>query len=80
MPVLLGQAVNAGQLLVHLDAAEIQARLEQAMAGLQQADLDWKRVSALFDQQAATRSDYNTADSRHRGEMATVAEARTMME
>jgi multidrug efflux pump subunit AcrA (membrane-fusion protein) len=32
MPVLLGQAVKAGQLVAHLDAAEIKARLDQAEA------------------------------------------------
>ena len=79
MPVLLGQAVKAGQLVAHLDAAEIKARLEQAEASLQQAERDWKRTSALFDQQAATRSDYDTADSRHRVAKAAVAEAQAMM-
>lgn len=79
MPVLLGQAVKAGQLVAHLDAAEIKARLEQAEASLQQAERDWKRTSALFDQQAATRSDYDAADSRHRVAKAAVAEAQAMM-
>jgi RND family efflux transporter MFP subunit len=79
MPVLLGQAVKPGQLVAHLDAAEIKARLEQAQAGLQQAERDWKRTSALFDQQAATRSDYDAADSRHGVAKAAVAEAQAMM-
>jgi RND family efflux transporter MFP subunit len=79
MPVLLGQAVKAGQLVAHLDAAEIKARMEQAEAGLQQAERDWKRTSALFDQQAATRSDYDAADSRYRVAKAAVAEAQAMM-
>jgi RND family efflux transporter MFP subunit len=79
MPVLLGQAVKAGQLVAHLDAAEIKARLEQAQASLQQAERDWKRSSALFDQQAATRSDYDTADSRYQVAKAAVAEAQAMM-
>jgi RND family efflux transporter MFP subunit len=79
MPVLLGQAVKAGQLVARLDAAEIKARMEQAEAGLQQAERDWKRTSALFDQQAATRSDYDAADSRYRVAKATVAEAQAMM-
>jgi RND family efflux transporter MFP subunit len=79
MPVLLGQAVKAGQLVAHLDAAEIKARLEQAQASLQRAERDWKRTSALFDQQAATRSDYDAADSRARVAKAAVAEAQAMM-
>lgn len=79
MPVLLGQAVKAGQLLAHLDATEIQARLEHAEAGLQQAERDWKRASVLFDQQAVTRSDYEATDSHYRLAKATVAEAKAMM-
>jgi RND family efflux transporter MFP subunit len=79
MPVLLGQAVKAGQLVAHLDAAEIKARLEQAEAGLQQTERDWKRTSALFEQQAATRSDYDAADSRHQVAKAAAAEAEAMM-
>jgi RND family efflux transporter MFP subunit len=79
MPVLLGQGVKTGQLVAHLDAAEIKARLEQAQASLQQAERDWKRSSALFGQQAATRSDYDTADSRYQVAKAAVAEAQAMM-
>jgi RND family efflux transporter MFP subunit len=79
MPVLLGQSVKAGELVARLDAAEIKARLEQAEAGLQQAERDWKRTSALFEQQAATRSDHDAADSRYRGAKAAMAEAQAMM-
>ena len=79
MPVLLGQAVKTGQLIAHLDAAEITARHEQAEASLEQAQRDWKRISALFDQQAATRSDYDAADSRVRVAKAGVSEAQAMM-
>ena len=79
MPVLLGQAVKAGQLVAHLDAAELKARLEQAEAILQQAERDWQRTSGLFDQQAATRSDFDAADSRYRVAKAAVAEAQAMM-
>lgn len=79
MPLLLGQAVKAGELVARLDAAEIKARMEQAEAALQQAERDWKRTSALFDQQAATRSDYDATDSRYRLAKAAVAEAQAMM-
>jgi multidrug efflux pump subunit AcrA (membrane-fusion protein) len=79
MPILLGQAVKAGQLVAHLDAAEIKARLEQAEASLQQAERDLKRTSALFDQQAATRSDFDASDSHYRIAKAGLAEAQAMM-
>ncbi len=79
MPVVLGQRVKAGELVVRLDAPEIRARLEQAQATLQQAEQDWKRVSALFEQQAATRADFDAANSRHLLAKAAVAEAGAML-
>lgn len=79
MPVLLGQPVKAGELVARLDVAEIKARMEQAEAGLQQAERDWKRTSALFAQQAATQLDSDAAESRYRLAKAAVAEAQAMM-
>jgi RND family efflux transporter MFP subunit len=79
MPVVLGQTVKAGQLVAHLDAAEIKARLDQAEASRQQAERDWNRTSALFAQQAATRFDYDTAQSRYELAKAAAAEAQAMM-
>jgi membrane fusion protein, multidrug efflux system len=79
MPVRLGQKVKAGQLIASLNAAEIQARLEHAQAALQQAEREWNRAKALFDQQAATRSEYDAADSRYLLAKAGLAEARAML-
>ena len=79
MPVNLGQRIKAGELVARLNAPEIKARLDQAQASLQQAKRDWKRVSSLFNQQAATRSDYDTADSRYQVAKAAVEEAQAMM-
>ena len=79
MPVRLGQAVKAGDLVASLDAAEIKARLEQAQASLEQADRDWNRVSALFKGQAVTRSELDNAESRLRVAKGAVAEADAMM-
>jgi RND family efflux transporter MFP subunit len=78
MPVFLGQTIKQDQLVARLDAAEIKARLQQAQANLQQAERDWKRISALFDQQAVTRSEFDSAEARHRVAQAAVAEARAM--
>ncbi len=80
LPVVLGQKVKGGELLARLDAPEIKARLEQAEAGLQQAERDWKRVSSLYNQQAATRADYDAAESRLQSAKAAVAEARAMLD
>ena len=79
MPIILGQRIKAGELVARLDAPEIKARLDQAEAALQQAEREWKRVSALFDQQAATRADYDAADSRYLVAKGAVAEARALM-
>jgi RND family efflux transporter MFP subunit len=75
----LGQRVKAGDLIARLDAPEIKARLTQAEAALQQSERDWKRISALFNQQAATRADYDAAESHYEVAKAGVAEARAMM-
>jgi RND family efflux transporter MFP subunit len=79
MPVVLGQKIKAGELLVRLDAPEIKARLEQAEASLAQAERDWKRVSSLFNQQAATRTDYDAADSHYQVARGALAEAKALM-
>jgi len=79
MPVVLGDRVRKGQLVARLDAGEIGARLEQAEAALEQADRDWKRISALFEQQSVTRADYDSAQSRQRVAKGAVAEAKAMM-
>ncbi len=79
LPVILGHKVKAGDLLARLDAPEIRARLDQAEANLQQAERDSKRMSSLFNQQAATRADYEAADSRYLVAKAAMAEARAIM-
>ncbi|MBI2946262.1 MAG: efflux RND transporter periplasmic adaptor subunit [Verrucomicrobia bacterium] len=79
LPVVLGQPVKAGDLVARLDAAEIKARLDQAEASLEQAERDWKRISALFEQQAATRAEFETAQAHHRVAKGAVAEAKAMM-
>lgn len=79
MAVVPGQTVKAGELLAKLDAAEIQARLDQADAALDQADRDWKRIQTLFAQQASSRSEYDAADARYRMAKGAAEEARAMM-
>jgi RND family efflux transporter MFP subunit len=79
LPLVLGQKIKAGELLARLDAPEMKARLEQAEASLQQAEREWKRVSSLFNQQAATRADYESADARYLVAKGAEAEARAMM-
>jgi len=80
LPVVLGDHIKAGELVARLDTAEIMARLGQAEAALEQAARDWQRTSALFEQQAATRAEYDAAQSRHRIAEAVSAEAKAMMD
>jgi RND family efflux transporter MFP subunit len=79
LPVVLGQAVKAGDLMARLDAAEIVARLEQANAAVEQAEREWKRASALFKEQAVTRAEYDAAESRLRVARGGAAEAKAML-
>jgi RND family efflux transporter MFP subunit len=79
LPVLLGQKVPKGQVVARLDAAEINARLEQARAALEQTERDWKRAAALYENQTITRAELDAAESRRRVAQAAVAEAEAMM-
>jgi RND family efflux transporter MFP subunit len=79
LPVRLGDKVQRGQLIARLDAGEIVARLEQAEAAAEQAESDWKRISALLADHTVTRAEYDAAHARHRTARGAVAEARTMM-
>jgi RND family efflux transporter MFP subunit len=79
MLVVAGQVVTNGQLLARLDAAEINSRLEQASAALEQAELDRNRVSKLFDQQASTRAELDAVNARYRMAKGAVDEAKAMV-
>lgn len=80
MLVVPGQAVKAGELLVALDAHEIQARLDQAAAARQQAESDFKRATDLHDQKILSQSEYDSAQSRFRMAVAVESEAKTMLD
>jgi RND family efflux transporter MFP subunit len=79
LAVVLGQLVEAGELVVRLDASEIVARRDQAEASLQQAERDWKRMAKLFEQQAVARAEYEAADTRRRVAEGAAAEAKAML-
>lgn len=73
------QRVRAGELLVQLDAAEIKATLDQAVAMRDQADNDLKRFSALLQQQAATRAEFEAVQARQRVAQATVVQMQSRL-
>jgi len=74
-----GQGVKRGELLLVIDAAEIQARLEQANAVLAQAQKDFDRLKPLLASNAISKQDFDAADARLRVAKSAVAEAETML-
>ena len=78
LPVSVGQSVKQGDVLADLAAQEVQAKLDQANAAFQQAELDFNRVSNLRKQTAATQSELDTAQARYNVAKAAVAEAEAM--
>jgi len=79
MPVVAGQAVKAGELIAVLDVREIQAKLDQAKAMLDQAKRDHDRFAVLLQQKAVTQAEYDGMDARFRVAEGSVLEAETMM-
>lgn len=79
MLVTPGQPVKAGELLAELDAQEIQARLDQANAQMEQSDRELERYTALIEKNAATRQEYDAVVARQRVNKAAASEARTML-
>jgi RND family efflux transporter MFP subunit len=74
-----GQMVKAGDLLATLDAREVQARLDQAKAVLDQARRDFSRQEKLIATNATTRREFDSAQARVEVGEAAVSEAETMM-
>ena len=79
MLVAPGQAVKSGELLVQLDAREIQARLDQAMALLEQAVKDLQRFEKLILAKVVTQQEFEAVQARHRVAVAAVSEAETQL-
>jgi RND family efflux transporter MFP subunit len=74
-----GQTVRQGQVLATLDARETQARLESAKAVLDQAARDLERVGRLLKDGAATPSELEAVQSRHRVAVASASEIETLL-
>jgi RND family efflux transporter MFP subunit len=79
MPVVLGQKVKAGDLLAEIDAQEIRARYEQAVAQREQAARDLGRAQTLIKKQVSSRQEFDAAEARFRMAEASVNETRTML-
>ena len=79
MLVTPGQMVKAGELLAQLDAREVQARLDQALATREQAGRDTERLRRLLAQNTVSRQEFETVESRLRIASAAVTEAETLL-
>jgi len=79
MLVVPGQNVKAGELLVQLDAREVQAQFDQALALRQQAESDLKRATDLYQQKILAQSEYDNAQSKFRVAEAAATEAEALL-
>ena len=79
MLVVPGQRVKRGELIAHIEAREIQARLDQALAVRTQVEGDLKRYASLLEQKILAQSEYDAAQSRFKVADASVQEAETLL-
>jgi RND family efflux transporter MFP subunit len=79
MLVVPGRQVKPGELLAHIDAREVQARLDQALAVRQQAEADLKRAASLLEQKILPQSEYDNARAKTLVAQAAVVEAETLL-
>jgi RND family efflux transporter MFP subunit len=79
MLVVPGQQVKAGELLAVIDAREVQARYDQAVALRQQAEADLKRFTSLFEQKILSQAEFDNAQAKARVAIASVTEAETLL-
>lgn len=79
MRVVPGQMVKQGEVLVELDAREIQAKLDQAKAVRDQSERDLQRYTALIANKVTTQAEFEAVQSRNRVAKAALAEAETTL-
>ncbi len=74
-----GQQVKRGDLLAQLDAREIQAKLDQALALREQATRDLERARKLFEQKITSQAEFDTAQARAGVTAGAVTETQTAL-
>lgn len=79
MPAAPGLNVKAGDLLARLDAREVQARYDRALALRQQAEADLQRANTLVAQKILSPAEFDTVQSRFRVDDAAATEAQTLL-
>ena len=75
-----GARVQRGTALATIDAREIKARLDSAMAAQDQAQKDFARIERLLQSGSSTRQEFDAATARLRTADASLVEARTMLQ
>lgn len=78
-PVNLGQRVGKGDLLVRIEAAEIEAKITQADTQLRQAQRDLQREQSLLAREASTAETVRNLEDRVSLMEASVQEAKAML-
>ncbi len=74
-----GQTVKAGELLARLDAREIQAKLDQALAVRDQAARDLGRARDLMEKRVTTQAEFDSVQARERVAAGAVREMETLL-
>lgn len=79
MLVVSGQQVKAGEALAVIDAREVRARYDQAVALRQQADADLTRLTSLFEQKILSQAEFDGAQAKARVAVAAMTEAEALL-
>jgi RND family efflux transporter MFP subunit len=79
MLVDLGQHVTKDQILAEIDALEVKAQYDRAIANRDQASRDFKRAGELLQKQVTSHQEYDAAEGRYKIAEAAVKEAETML-
>ena len=77
--VVPGQAVKAGDLIAQLDAREIQARRDQAIAVREQMTRELDRSRLLLQQKSAAPAEFDAIQARERVAIGVLQEAEAML-
>ncbi len=80
LKVAPGARVARGEVLATIDAREIRARLDSAVAAQDQAKKDFARIERLLQSGSSTRQEFDAATTRLRTADASLVEARTMLQ
>lgn len=79
VPVVPGRFVEAGELLVEIDAGELKARRARAEAQLKQAEIEYERLEQLLERNAATQREFDNAALSRSAAEASLEEAETFL-